>query len=146
QADAAGSIPWHFFSAKEGIYLTVQKNPNLWVDYRAQDSKMPGLTQPMEPFTKTCNCFALDSAHEPDPSFIPYLMTGRRYYLDQLMAQASWNVVSREPHVRNFGEGIVVGRNYQVRAKAWMLRSVMNAAWIAPDSDPLKSYFVTLEG
>ena len=41
QADAAGSVPWHYFDPKTGTYLSVTDYPTLWADPRGT----PTLTQ-----------------------------------------------------------------------------------------------------
>lgn len=146
QADAAGSIPWHFFDRKLGNYRTVTGFPDLWEDPRGGTTgKTTGLSQPVAPYSQSCDCWAPDQAHQPDLSFVPYIFTGIRYYLDQLEAQASWDVLSWNPSYRLGARGIVVFPNTQVRGKAWDLRGIINAAWIIPDDDPLKRYFEKIQ-
>lgn len=84
-----------------------------------------------------------DVAHEPDLAFIPYLMTGRRYYLDQQNAEASYSETGQwpAPQARNNGEGIIVGPSEQVRGAAWSLREVSDAAFIDPDRSTMRAYF-----
>jgi len=140
QADAAGSIPWHFFEPRSG-YLTATRYPTLWTDERAAREGLRPLTQQVKPYTKDCSCFYLDAAHEPDLTFVPYIMTGERYYLDELEAQATWNVVGWDARYRLLDKGIVFFPDNQGRAQAWAFRTIINAAWIIPDNDPLKTYF-----
>jgi hypothetical protein len=103
-----------------------------------------GQPGPLQPFS-TCNCFSLDSAHQPDLSFVPYLMTGSRYYLDQLVFQAAWNATAATPEPRQNGKGLLllIGIG-QVRGHAWSVREIDNAAYILPDNHPLKAYFLRL--
>lgn len=145
QADAAGSIPWHFYDPDHGGYLTATHYPNLWVDDRAANEKLHGLTQQIPHWTKDCGCFFLDSSHQPDLSFVPYILTGEHYYLDQLEAQSTWTVMSWDPRKRSFDKGIVFEQYLQARGMAWTFRQIINAGWIIPDSDPLKGYFKKLQ-
>ncbi|MGC9270509.1 hypothetical protein, partial [Acidiphilium sp.] len=140
QADAAGAVPWHFFDPKTGEFLTTADIPNIWVDPRGgPHSYTIGLTQQVDPKTG----WHADPAHEPDLSFIPYLMTGRRYVLDQQNAEADFSETAEWPaaEARNQGEGIIVGPAEQVRGAAWSLREVADAAYIDPDGSPMRAYF-----
>lgn len=140
QADAAGSIPWHFRDRSTGTYVTLDHYPKLWTDARGgkSDKESIGLTQPID---QKGSGWSLDEAHEPDLSYVAYLLTGSRYRLDQLNAQASWSIVGFWPAAREFEKGIVVSPQAQVRAQAWMLREILEAAYINPDDSPLKAYF-----
>lgn len=138
QADAAGAVPWHFYDAKTGAYVTTEDFPDLWVDGRGgPHSYTTGLTQQVS--NKT-GCHP-DVAHEPDLSYVPYLLTGRRYFLDQLNAEADFSILDQWPPPRQKEEGIIVGSGEQVRGAAWSLREVADAAYIDPDRSHLKKYF-----
>ncbi|MBX9699011.1 MAG: hypothetical protein K2X74_06225, partial [Acetobacteraceae bacterium] len=72
-----------------------------------------------------------------------YLMTGRRAFLDQLSAQAMWNIIMMWPVLRTPqgwagrpGADMIISDRGQVRGTAWGLRQLDNAAWIGPDDDP----------
>jgi hypothetical protein len=140
QSDTAGAVPWHFFYEKTGNFLTTDDFPNIWTDGRGGPaSYTTGLTQQVDGKTG----WATDVAHQPDLSFIPYLMTGRRYVLDQLDAEAASSEVGQWPSVqaRNQGQGIVVGPSEQVRGAAWSLRELADSAYIDPDHSPMRAYF-----
>jgi hypothetical protein len=139
QADAAGAVPWHFYNEKTGAFLTTADIPSIWVDGRGGNSGTVGLTQQVDSKTG----WAADVAHEPDLSYIPYLFTGRRYYLDQQNAEADYSEIGQWPaaQARNNGEGIIVGPSEQVRGAAWSLREVADAAYINPDGSPMRAYF-----
>ncbi|MDD2878135.1 MAG: hypothetical protein PHT60_12945 [Acidiphilium sp.] len=140
QADAAGAVPWHFFDPKTGEFVTTADVPDLWTDSRGgPGSYTTGLTQHVDGKTG----WTADIAHEPDLSFIPYLLTGRRYYLDQQNAEADYSEIGQWPatQARNKGEGIIAGPSEQVRGAAWSLREVADAAYIDPDGSPMRGYF-----
>jgi len=140
QADTAGAIPWHMFNLQTGNFLTTQDIPTIWTDGRGGPrSGTVGLTQQVD----DADGWRPNVAHEPDLAYIPFLMTGSRYYLDQLNAIATWNETSSWPAsaARNEGQGIVVGTGNQVRGSAWELRSLDEAAYINPDHSPMKAYF-----
>jgi hypothetical protein len=144
QADAAGAVPWHMFDLRTGQFLTLTDYPTLWADPRGgPGSYTVGLTQPVDQKNLS---WTADNAHEPDLSFIPYMLTGRRYYRDQMDAEASWDELSAWPAAmaRKDGQGIVVGPGNQVRGSAWSLRSLAEAAYIDPDGSASQAYFETM--
>ncbi len=144
-ANAAGSIPWHMFDPQTGAYLESTTYPTLWVDSRGGTSNgTTGLTQQADDFVNQAspgNGWSPDAAHQPDADYIAYLMTGDRYYLDQLNAQASWDVLDITPSARDDSAGVVANDQIQVREQAWSLREVVEAAAINPDGSAEKAYF-----
>ena len=118
QAEAAGSIPWNFWDTAQGTWFDADNYPSRW------------LTQDVD---EAATGWATDVAHQPDLSFVPYLLTGERWILDNLNAQAAWNAVDAY-------QKIVVDGG-QVRASAWSLRQIDNAAWANPDGSPEQAYF-----
>lgn len=138
QEDVAGSIPWHMFDPTTRTYLTLDKYPTLWDDGRGGNSAgTTGLTQ-----MGNVKCgWYLDFSHQPGLSYLPYIMTGLRYYLDQLDAQATWTELTIWPFPRQNGQGIVASSGVQIRGGAWSLRELVEAAYINPDDAPLKPYF-----
>ncbi|MCF6330171.1 MAG: hypothetical protein L3I99_01325 [Sulfurimonas sp.] len=88
-----------------------------------------------------CNSpYSHDAAHQPSFAYTPYLITGDHFYLEELMFWSSFNILWNHPANRNHKEGLIKAN--QVRAQAWMLRTIGQAAYITPDDHPLKSYYV----
>src|SRR5262249_48378245 len=85
-----------------------------------------------------------DVSHQPDLSYDAYLMTGDHYYLDQLNAQATFDLLSLWPTNRQDGLGLVANGLSEVRAQAWSLRQIDEAAWANPDGSPEKAYFTQI--
>ena len=141
QANVAGSVPWHFYDPTSGTYATVTKYPGLWDDPRGYKTYHDiGLSQPAVPYGQSG--WSPDSAHQPDLSYLAYLATGDRYYLDQLNAQASWSELTLSPGWRNYDQGTLeIG---QVRNQAWGLREIIEAAAANPDGSAEKAYFTQL--
>jgi hypothetical protein len=135
QANGAASVPWHFFDKSTGDYLSLDKYPSLWTDPRGS----PTLTQPVTEPTWTT-----DTAHQPGLSFVPYLLTGARFHLDQIDAQAAFAVLATWNAPRQNGRGIVVNGAEQIRAQAWNLRQISDAAWANPDGTPAKEYWTRI--
>ena len=139
QAEAAAGIPWHFWDGRAGTWVDTNRWPRLWSDSRGGPAP-GGLLQPIASDTG----WACDSAHQPDLSFLPFLLTARRAFLDNLQAQASWCVIGQWPGLRGTpgpqGEGVNVVRGNQVRGAAWSLRQLENAAWASPEGDANRAW------
>lgn len=136
QADGAGSIPWHYFDPTTSDYISLDKHPKLWADSRGN----PKLTQ----FTKD-SVWSIDTSHQPNLSFIPYILTGNRYHLDQINAQATFSIFNSWPYYRKDGLGLMLNGGDQTRGQAWSFRQVTDAVWANPDNTITKSYWRKVE-
>jgi Ca2+-binding RTX toxin-like protein len=142
QAETAGAVPWNFWDAANGTWLNTDAYPKLWVDPRGGtgrpgDATSTGLTQQVE--THHTTGWQPDTAHQPDLSYVPYLLTGERWILDNLNAQASYNIMNQWPLRREDAADIVTNL-VQVRAAGWSMRQIENAAWANPDGSTEQSY------
>ena len=88
--------------------------------------------------------FLRDAAHQPDLDYVAYLMTGDRYYLDQLNAQAAYDIITTGPNGRHYGAGIVADGADQVRAQGWSLREIVEVAAANPNGSAEKVYFTNI--
>lgn len=146
QAEAAGSIPWHFWSPAGGAdgrggWMDTRRWPNFWTDPRGGRAPLSLLQQP-DPESG----WQPIQSHQPDLCFVPYLLSGRRAFLDGLLAQGVMCILTQWPFVRAEATGApavrdvnIVHRN-QVRGAAWSLRQLDNAGWIAPEGDPTRGF------
>jgi hypothetical protein len=71
--------------------------------------------------------------------YLPYLVTGEYYYLEELQFWSASNPLGTDP--KNHGNGLGLVRWQQVRGQAWSLRTLGHSAYITPDNDPMKAYF-----
>lgn len=141
QAEASGSAPWNHWDSANGTWLNTDNYPRLWTDGRGGtgrpgDPTSGGLTQQVDGETG----WSLARSHQPDLSFVPYLLTGERWILDGLNAQSSWTIMGLWPAPRMDGAANLLN-GAQVRSAAWAMRQVENAAWINPDGSTEKAYF-----
>jgi len=83
--------------------------------------------------------YAEDIAHEPSLAYLPYLVTGDFYYLEEMQFWAVLNPLGTAPSNHGYGQGLL--RWLQIRGQAWALRTLGEVAYITPDSDPMKAYF-----
>jgi hypothetical protein len=69
-------------------------------------------------------------------------VTGDYYYRSELAFGASQNNIWSNECYRGYSKGLIDHPHSQVRGKAWVLRNMANAAWLLPDSYPLKAEFI----
>lgn len=141
RGDAAGSIPWHFVDENTGTYVSLEDRPGLAIDYR----QLSGDDALATPYTNISNetGWTPDSAHQPSLSYIPYLVTGDRYHLQNQLAQTSYSIAKLIDSDRNQSDGfLVLDRDVyqQVRSSAWTLRTLTESSFVSPDDTPLKAY------
>jgi multidrug efflux pump subunit AcrA (membrane-fusion protein) len=159
QADLAGAFPAQVREgdpkkkadraqavAALGLPVTVYARPTSWLfDFRSAGNAADALVirSPKNAGGHidlyVYNGFIFDYAHQPDPFFVPYLMTGDPFYLDGLQLWAGYDSFMDNPGYR-FGPYAVIydGQN---RSNAWVLRTRLHAALASPDDDPMKSIF-----
>jgi len=83
-----------------------------------------------------------DSAHQPDPWYLSYLLTGDYWCLEQLQFWASWGLFDSDPgYTAVVGTYSPIYKNTQLRGWAWLLRTRARAAYASVDSSPEKTYF-----
>src|SRR5690348_2188363 len=82
-----------------------------------------------------------DNAHQPAESYVPYMVTGDWYYMSELAFGASHNEIWSNEAYRGFSKGLIDRAYAQPRGKAWVLREMADAAWLLPDTYPLKAEF-----
>jgi hypothetical protein len=117
-------------------YMTIKGNPG--------DTKNPATKQreafPSCPASTLCKTpFSHDTSHQANFNYLPYLVTGDHYYLEELQFWAMYNVFQSNPGYRKNIQGLV--GTGQVRGQAWNMRTLAEAAYVTPDTDRLKEHF-----
>jgi hypothetical protein len=143
-ADLSGSWSSHYRDKQTGLPISVIDYPYMTILGHVGDAYNRTLKRseafPVCAGTDLCKSVNIhDSAHQPNLVYLPYLVTGDYYYLEELQFWAMWNVFSDNPYYREFEKGLV--QPDQVRGQAWSMRTLAEAAYITPDSHPLKSHF-----
>ncbi len=145
--DLAGSYSIHYRDKRTGRPVSLLDYPYM--------SLLPGQSHTYNPATGKYEAFPScaaadacttantdDRAHQPSLAYLPYLLTGDHYYLEELQFWAMYNVFWSNPAYREAARGLV--KTDQLRGSAWALRTLAHAAWITPDGDPLKGHFLQL--
>ncbi|MBC7905697.1 MAG: hypothetical protein H7Y60_02990 [Rhodospirillaceae bacterium] len=135
-ADAAGSVPIHYRDRPTNQPVSLDAHPGMAMSRGKPSGRdaFPELTNSDTPWTP-------DPAHQPSLAYVPYLVTGDQFYLDEILFWANYDMASLDPGYRGGAKGLV--SQDQVRAQAWALRTLGEAARAAADSHPMKRYFTT---
>jgi hypothetical protein len=148
--DLAGSWPVHLREASDGRLLSIDDHPNYWLDpradapYRPAGRPIPDPPYSADPRRDPAKCPLLpDNAHQPSLAYVPYLITGDRYYADEMKFWANFGLLRtwQDPrtNMREGSAGLLFKAN-EPRGVAWVLRNLVDAAAYLPDDDPLKPY------
>lgn len=148
----SGSWSMHITESDGTSLITLENYPEFWFDgratvghpdgpvaARAMDGSLKGVRpDPAIP----------DNQHIPSVSFVPYMITGDRYYADQMKFWASWSQLATYPG-DSVSNGVDFGRQQSMgllaqngnRGFAWPLRELADVSAYLPDDDADKAYF-----
>jgi hypothetical protein len=153
--DLAGSWPVHVRESETGAhsgvgaerFVSLDERPNIWYDERAQSAGydyVKGTPMPIREYTTLTpgpgqSPLIPDNAHQPSLAYVPYLLTGDRYYAEEMAFWANYSMLRTYPGdgVRG-SQGIL--ENNEVRGFGWTLRNIVDAAAFFPDGSPVKTY------
>jgi len=155
--DLSGSWPIHMREAESGSahsgigserFVSIDQRPTLWLDERAPSSGtwdyIHGTPLPIREYGSDIagpgqSPLLPDNAHQPSLAYVPYLMTGDRYYAEEMAFWANYGMVRSYP-----GDGLRsslgILQGNEVRGYGWALRNLADAAAFYPDSSPIKAY------
>ncbi|QYF95974.1 hypothetical protein KY495_07975 [Massilia sp. PAMC28688] len=141
-ADLAGSWSAHYRDRLTDKPVSLHDFPYMTLAGTRGDTFNPATRkyEAFPPCATSSACavpYTVDASHQPGFAYLPYLVTGDYYYLEELQFWAVWNSFVGNPHYREFGRGLV--KPDQVRGQAWALRTIGQAAYISPDDDPLRA-------
>jgi hypothetical protein len=160
--DLAGRMPMHFreadVNAGTGDYFDVGKTVGTFGRMISVNARK--LVTLMEPQTEFCGSIGEDKIntgtisddgwgivwrdHMPEVAYIPYLITGEYYFLEELQYWASYVVGFRvacygSDWTRQGEAGYL--QDSQTRGDAWGFRTLTYGACFSPDGSPEKAYF-----
>lgn len=131
-ADAAASVPIHYRDDATNSPIDLDRYPNVAVRIGTSSPALPAVQN-------GSTIWSVDVAHQGSFAYVPYLITGDAFYLEEGMFWAAWNLAANNPEYRGYGAGLV--HPEQLRGQAWSLRSIREAARMLPDQHPMKAYF-----
>jgi hypothetical protein len=143
----AGSWPIHYRDKKTGLPVSIDDYPYVSTTDNRNDTLNPATGG----YEQTARCgvprgcaspYDPDTAHQPSFAYLPYVISGDLYYLEEIHFWVTYNFVSQTPAYRKFRRGLFY-QGEQDRAQAWNFRTLGHAAYITPDAHPLKGYVKT---
>lgn len=139
--EAGGAFQIHYRDKAKGRPVTIDEFPYMTILGNPGDTRNPA-TGKYESFPAVTNGLEKhvpDDAHQPSIAYLPYLLTGDFFFLEELQFWAQWNMILANPAYREASKGLL--KWSQVRGQAWSMRTLGHAAYITPDADPLKAGF-----
>jgi hypothetical protein len=149
--DLSGSWPIHVREAdsspQSGVgperLISLDQRPTIWLDDRASgDSSATAISGSPMPFHEYGDGIAgpgqsalsADNAHQPSIAYVPYLLTGDRYYAEEMAFWANYSMI------RTYnGDGVRgstgILENNEVRGFGWALRNIVDAAAYYPGAE-----------
>lgn len=146
-ATQAGSWSMHYRDARTGLPVSLLDFPYMTLLGNPGDTHNPATGKrewfPACAAPDACKTpYQHDIPHQPAFSYLPYLLTGDHYHLEELQFWAMYDVFSSNPGYRANSKGLL--HPEQVRGQAWALRTLGEAAYITPDGHPLKRDFLQI--
>jgi hypothetical protein len=162
-AEASGGAPIHFRDSVPGVYfdsekkntsfgrvISVEGRPSVRTGKWVGDSSPQDEIRAVGPMAG--NTWNPDLAHQPSFAYVPYLITGDWYFLEEMYFWAAWNLAWPNPTVSNNKFeytryaywGYLNENGVEARGTAWSMRTLGEAAFLAPDGSPEKKYFTTM--
>jgi hypothetical protein len=139
--NCGGSFQIHYRHKASDLPVTIDEFPYMTILGNASDTRNPATGQ-LEAFPAVVNGLEKntpDDAHQPSIAYLPYVLSGDYFYLEELQFWANWNMILGNPGYRLQATGLV--KWAQNRGQAWSMRTLGQAAYITPDAHPLKKYF-----
>ncbi len=143
-AELAGSYSSHYRDKNTGQPISLIDYPYMTLLGTPGDTYNPA-TKKQEIFPACASSTACKSPYTPDVShqpafaYLPYMLTGDHFFLEELQFWGMYNVFTANPYYRDLSKGLL--KPEQVRGQAWALRTLAEAAYITPDNDRLKEHF-----
>jgi len=153
--DLSGSWPVHVREAENSTtsgvgterLISLDQRPTIWYDSRAKGDLLDyvkGSPMPIIEYGSTTpgpgqSPLIPDNAHQPSLAYVPYLLTGDRYYAEEMVFWANYSMLRTYPADGVRGSQGILAYN-EVRGFGWALRNIAEAAAYYPDSSPVKGY------
>jgi hypothetical protein len=140
--ELAGSWGIHVRNADGSMpSLDAPGNGYYWLDARWKDNVSGGFTGPRGHLEHRAE--PGDIAHQPSLAFVPYLVTGDRFFADEVAYWANFCLIGSfaSDDNRKGPQGLLIGN--EVRGIGWGLRNLGDAAAYLPDNSPMKAYLAS---
>lgn len=142
QADMAGSFPMHRRDNSAGPGAGRPMDIIHWPmatilgNVGDANNRQTGMNEQL-PRQSSSTTLRPEESHQPAAAYLPYLLTGDFFYLEELHFWNNFNLILPNCAYRNYHQGVM---SYgQVRGQAWNIRTMAQCAAITPDDHPYKS-------
>jgi hypothetical protein len=142
-AELSGSFPLHFRDTQTNLPVSIDDYPHCTTHWQDTINPETGLSESPAKCPDGADCdtpHLIDPERKPAYTFIPYLITGDYYFLEELHFWANYCFLHDIPSNRSYSKGIIKG---DLGDMAYSIRTIGQAAFITPEDHPLKSYFIT---
>lgn len=138
--DGAGSFSIHYRDKNTDRPVSLTNYPRMTIlgkqtdtfnDAKNRWESFPDLTGDL------ASPYSADTAHQPSLAFLPYLVTGDYYYLEEMQFWTMYNLFKSNPNYRGYEKGWVIPE--ELRGQAWALRTLAQTAAFTPDADSMKA-------
>ena len=144
--ELAGSFSSHYRDKKTDQPISLIDYPYMTLLGNVGDTYNPATKAreafPSCPKTVCDSPYTHDVSHQPSLAYLPYMLTGDHFFLEELQFWGMYNVFSSNPGYRENIKGLM--KPEQVRGQAWAMRTLAQVAYITPDSDRLKQHFTRI--
>lgn len=137
QAEAAAGCPVHYRDHATGEYLDINLHPRFSLNARQTREAIPTRASDEPWVLPARSYFTPDGAHQASFAYVPYLITGDFYYLEEMEFWAAYNAIRPGWEYRQGAKGLLVE---QERGHAWTIRNLAHVAAVSPSPD----YFETI--
>lgn len=136
-ADCAGGIPWHWRHETTHGIMTIDEFPTTFIVPSDPPNYRPSQETFDPDYVGNGGNWKPDAQHRPQCTALAYLITGDRYYLDELIFDAAALMIGRDGYrLGSFGSM----HTSAGRGMAWTWRT-MTFAWMYAQSRADRDYF-----
>ena len=132
-SNAIAGVPIHYRDEATDMPLDPLEHSSYSTHFNSR-KKPPGSSDP--------TIWGPDQAHQASFTYVPYLLTGDRFYMEEMMFWASWNVLNQT--VANRQGALALVTKDQIRAQAWSMRSFGEIYRSLPDQHPMKLVYANI--
>jgi len=142
-ASTSGNVPMHLRDSDPSLFFDSARTATALGRPFSIDAHPT--SNPAEIGATTRNGWNIDLAHEPSLAYVPYLITGEWYFLEEMYFLSSYNLNAINPckdaHWCRHESWGFLSNTIETRGVAWTLRNLAHAAFMAPDGTPEKNYY-----
>ena len=144
--DMGGSFPLHYRDKATNLPFSIADHPMASTMHHTKcyDYHTGIIHRPAECKSGNCWPYCVGEGRKaglgsmPSMAYVPYMVTGDFYYLEELQFWASYTMLKRNYAYRKYEKGIIDGGSF---TRAWSIRTIGRAAYITPDDHPLKQFY-----